>query len=92
MRGKGGSQYFFNAREKPSAATFQVTACEGMGEEWRWSTGEEEEGRGMRRKGGEGMRRRNSTIDGRGEATVEEMQTKTFCSNFSGALPYLLAR
>ena len=36
------------------------------------------------------MRRGNSTIDGGGEATVEEMQTKTFCSNLSGAPPFLL--
>ena len=38
------------------------------------------------------MRRGNSTIDGGGEATVEEMQIKTFCSNLSGALTYILAR
>ena len=47
-----------------------ITACGGMGEKWRWSKGEEEEGRGMRRGG---RIRGNSAIDKGGEATVEEM-------------------
>ena len=46
LRGKEGSQYFFNAREKP-VATFKVIAREGMGEEWRCSKWEEEERRGI---------------------------------------------
>ena len=49
-----------------------IAACEGVGKEWRWSKGEEEEGSDMRR-GGRRIRRGNSTIDGRWEATVEEM-------------------
>ena len=43
-----------------------ITACEGMGEELRWSKGEEGEGRGMRRREGGGVQviKTFSTRDG----------------------------